>query len=711
LPKQLAFSFGQERPVPHPVVEEESALLRDVHGRLDASQPAAPPSEAALRAELEHLRAALREGAKVEDRAALLQQWDRQSALLQQLRTAERPADVDLASPYFAHLRLVEDGAQHDILLGKTTRMLPGLPIVDWRNAPISKVFYRYRQGEDYEEEIAGRTRTGVVTVRRAVTIRDRALRRVEAPEGVFQADPAVPDGWRRREVEPPRLAGGQGAALRAHEVVPGEHGRLGKGLEGFRRRIDKHLPDIAGLIDPEQFELITRPQSGFVVIRGTAGSGKTTVALHRIAYLAYEDRAIDSAETLVVVFSPALRDYVSHVLPALRVGRVQVRTYHEWAAEQCRRLFPRLPREVREVTPALVQRLKVHPALETALAEQVARVPGAATPEQVLDDWTSVLVDADRLADVFAREAPGAFTPDELGRAADWNRRRHEELLAWWSGEPEAHAEIDEADEALLLRAWQLRVGPLPGRGERTLRYRHIAVDEVQDLAPLEVRVLLDCLDERRSITLAGDTQQHIVDAGGFTSWSEFLARLGLEGTEVSTLRVSYRCTQEIAAFASGLLGDLREDEELPITVRSGPPVELFRFTDHGAAVAYLADALNELLVHEPLASVAVLTATRELSALYHRGLATSEVPRLRLVEHQNFTFAPGVEVTEIEQVKGLEFDYVVLVETSTTHFPDTAAARRRLHVGATRAVHQLWLTSVGTPAAAVRALAAAAS
>ena len=99
-----------------------------------------------------------------------------------------------------------------------------------------------------------------------------------------------------------------------------------------FSQRADKHLADIAGLIDPDQFELITRPSSGFLVIRGTAGSGKTTVALHRIAYLAYENAAIDSSETLVVVFSPALRDYVSHVLPALQVERVQVRTFEEWA-------------------------------------------------------------------------------------------------------------------------------------------------------------------------------------------------------------------------------------------------------------------------------------------------------------------------------------------------------------------------------------------
>ena len=358
------------------------------------------------------------------------------------------------------------------------------------------------------------------------------------------------------------------------------------------------------------------------------------------------------------------------------------------------------------DYTPAVVSRLKLHPALGVALAEQVGRVDGPPTADQVVDDWASVLCQRAFLEDVLAREAPGAFSPEQIARATAWNLERHEELLAWRGREAGAEAALDEEDEALLLRAWQLRVGPLSGAGGRPLRYRHVAVDEVQDFSPLEIQVLLGCLDERRSITLAGDTQQHIVEEGGFTSWTEFLAELGLEGTEMNTLRVSYRCSRQVAEFATGLLGDLGEEPTAPPTVRSGPPVELFRFTDHGACVAFLADALGELVAHEPLASVAILTPSRELSALYYRGLGAGEVPRLRQVEAQNFTFAPGVEVTEIEQAKGLEFDYVVLVEVSTTHFPDAPAARRRLHVGATRAVHQLWLTSVGTPAAAGRAL-----
>jgi DNA helicase-2/ATP-dependent DNA helicase PcrA len=690
--------------VTHPIVADELKLLEQVTALLQESPTPSGPSETPLMAELANLREMMRDGEKAEDHAALLEQWNRQSALLDQLRAARQAPQVDPNSPYFAHLRLREKGADRDILLGKATRLQRGVRIVDWRNAPISRIFYRYQQGEPYEEEIAGRMMTGEVVARRTVTIRDRRLQRVDAPEGIFYADEREPEGWYRAPVEVPRLAGGEGSALRAYEATEGTQRRLGTDLEGSRRRADKHLPDIAGLIDPAQFALITRPSTGFVVIRGTAGSGKTTVALHRIAYLAFSDPTIDSAETLVVVFSAALRDYVSHVLPALGVTHVQVRTFHDWAAEHTRRLFPKLPRQVREDTPALVQRLKLHPGLLVALERQVQRLQAQPNVAQVIDDWASVLSQAALLEEVFAQVAPDAFSTEELVRAAAWNRDRYDELCAWMEGDAEASAELDAEDDALLLRAWQLRIGPLPWRPNRTLRYRHIAIDEVQDFSPVEVQVLLGCLDHQQSITLAGDTQQHVMKDAGFTSWTRFFKDLGVEGTEVNTLEISYRCSREIADFAVGVLGNLREDDTPPLTTRSGPPVELFRFTDHGACVAFLADALKELCSAERLASVCVLTATRELSALYHRGLQNGEVPRLRRVENQDFTFAPGVEVTEIEQVKGLEFDYVILVEVSTANFPDTPAARRLLHVAATRAVHQLWMTSVGTPSPLVR-------
>ncbi len=690
-----------------PIVSQELALLARVRARLEQEPPAKTRSDRGLVRELERLRELLVAGGG-KDAVALRDQWHRQSALLEQLRSAPPEVGVNRDSPYFAHLRLREGGAERDLCLGRATFIREGVRIVDWRNAPISRIFYRYQQGEVYEEEIAGRFRAGVVTARRTVVIRNGVLERIEGPEGVFASEPETRGRWRRRVEPRARLAGGQASALRAHGVGEGLDRQLGTDRAGARRRADKHLPEITSLIDPHQFDLITRPSSGFLVIRGTAGSGKTTVALHRIAYLAYDDASLASARTLFVVFSRALRNYIGHVLPALGVAGVQILTYAEWASQQRRRHFPRLPTAQREHTPADVQRLKLHPVMSVAFETHIrgadgsgnanGSTQGASAAEQALDDWASVLTHPALLEESCGREATGEFSRAQIHRFVEWNRRRNEDLFEALDGDGGVEAELDPEDDTLLLHAWQLRVGPLRGRGSAPLRYRHVAVDEAQDFSPLEVQVLLRCLDERGSVTLAGDTNQHLVPHSGFTSWSEFLRRLGVLGTEIETLRVSYRSSREIVEFAAGVLGDLRDQDESPAS-RSGPSVELFRFTDRGACVAFLADALKEVMLAERLASVAVLTTSPALSDLYYGGLANSDLAPLRRVEDQDFTFTPGVEVTEIRQVKGLEFDYVVLVEVDSDRFPDSPEARRLLHVGATRAVHQLWLTVVGTP------------
>ncbi|MBW2541424.1 MAG: ATP-binding domain-containing protein [Deltaproteobacteria bacterium] len=688
------------------IVAEELELLLRVTSLLREIEDPLEPDEAPIVRELEGIREQLLSRSDNKDTAALTQQWNRQTALLAQLRSARGGARVDPNSPYFAHLRLLEDGRERDLCLGRATCIEGGLRIVDWRNAPISKIFYRYQQGEEYEEALGDRIHSGEVLARRTVNIREGVLERVESPEGVFVAPRAEGDAWVRIEREKPALAGGEASALRAREP---DEGAPQLGTPGYSGRADKHLPEITSLIDPEQFELITRPSTGYLAIRGTAGSGKTTVALHRIAYLAFNDPEVDSAKTLVTVFSPALRNYVGHVLPSLGLSNVEISTLHSWLIEQRQRHFPQLPRRTREDTPALVQRLKLHPVMEIALIEQVRRIRGPKSGNQALDDWASALTAETLLIDTCAKHAPGTFSSEEIRRFVEWNRRRNEELFARLEGDSESHPELDPEDDALLLRAWQLRVGPLRlGRG-RPLRYRHIAIDEVQDFSPLEVHILLGCLDRNQSITLAGDTQQHVIEHSGFTSWSEFLQGLGLPGTAVETLRVSYRSTQQILGFALTLLGDLLEDDEPPVATRSGPPVELFRFTDRGACVAFLGDALQKLSNREPLASVAILTPSATTSALYYEGLAKNDLLAVRRVENQDFSFAPGIEVTEVEQVKGLEFDYVILVDVDDVNYPDAATSRRLLHVGATRAVHQLWLTTVGTQSSLLGAVSPA--
>jgi DNA helicase-2/ATP-dependent DNA helicase PcrA len=119
---------------------------------------------------------------------------------------------------------------------------------------------------------------------------------------------------------------------------------------------------------------------------------------------------------------------------------------------------------------------------------------------------------------------------------------------------------------------------------------------------------------------------------------------------------------------------------------------------------VAFLSDVLRDLMTAEPLASVAVLTPNATAADVYHAGLERAELPRLRRIRDGEFPFKAGIEVTEVAQVKGLEFDYVVALDVDSSNYPDTPAARRLLHVAATRAVHQLWMMSVGTPSPLVQ-------
>ncbi len=680
-PAPAAFLIPAPAMPTHPIITEEETVLAAVRERL-ISQPApegASPDD--IIEEMQRIQQEIR-AAKTEDKGALEQQYALQGRILDQVRRGKQEARVDPENPYFAHLKVKAEGRVNDVFLGRCTRIGDGLRIVDWRHAPIARIFYCYQEGDDYTEAIGERDVEGVVQVRRTLSVMDGKLQRVAAPQGTFVRK--GPDEWAEITAVVPSLAIGVGARRAGGET------RLGTGAA---HRADKHLPDIAALIDPEQFELISRPDAGPVVIRGGAGSGKTTVALHRIAWLAFNAPArFAPHKMLVVVWGRALRDYVSKVLPGLGVEGVPVVTWSDWSRKLVARHFPQLPNHNNANTPGVVSRLKLHPGLH-ALLEQVVRGRKApSTGTGALDDWKHLLGDRSLL------EQLDGFTAEQMDEVMSWSKAQQSQIASMEDREKGAEPWLDEEDDAILLRAWQLRVGELRSKSG-AIKLSHLAVDEVQDFSPMEVAVLLGACDKNKCITLAGDTQQHISASGGTLSWSDLLASLGVKATALSSLKVSYRSTRTITTFARRLLGALAEDEAPPLTMREGDPVPVFDFPDHGACVDFLGRALRSLVRDEPNASIAVLTPTPTMAETYFNGFERMEVPDVRLIEDQTFTFTPGIDVVDVSQVKGLEFDYVILVDVSAAAYPNRDYPRRLLHVAATRAIHQLWVTHVGRP------------
>ncbi|CAM4358619.1 HelD family protein [Saccharibacillus endophyticus] len=210
--------------------------------------------------------------------------------------------------PYFGRMDFEEDGkaSAAPLYIGKTGldgRDPGSLPIViDWR-APVASLFYSFTGGEErveYEapEGIIG----GEVHLKRNIMVRKSELERVVDTYTRGGEEPAVSDEFLLY--------------------------RLGENK-------DNRLRDIVSTIQAEQDKIIRAEKNKALIIQGVAGSGKTTVALHRLAFLLYQYQEQVSAEKMII-FAPngMFLDYISGVLPELGVGDIQQRTFTDWAGK-----------------------------------------------------------------------------------------------------------------------------------------------------------------------------------------------------------------------------------------------------------------------------------------------------------------------------------------------------------------------------------------
>ena len=742
-----------------------------------------------------------------EDVPAVMAQMERLVLLHSQQDSHNTAFGFNLDTPYFAHIRLRENKRDRDLLIGNQNCFSTHLPcpIVDWKNAPISQIFYRYHEGDEYVEDIGEQELEGELVTRRMLLIENGILRRINWSGGILEdLSPELEKSnkWHLVSQKIPQLESGQDKTLDELQSPEKYKSSTGKttdlNFSGYR--VDKHLRQITALVDPQQFEVITHSESGIVLIQGGAGSGKTTVSLHRLAYLMSKKPQYFKPKTVLpIVFGPALANYMSKVLPALGVNGVRPRTYHKWVSGLRRRVLPELPVHYAENTPMEVIELKRHPLwlkyyqeeiqkhtakFRELFEEKLAKVEGlevllqawdalsesaliprllhlvrwskgdasiqdipqlsSARMEKQLDNvleqtfpelldspqlltsqiWNDCLVRKELLFETVERLVPGEFSEAQLSSVWTWAVRQYqkrresgvviesdrvsltEQVKGFGSKDLNFTDEktlLDEEDDTLLLLLYQLLMGPLIRKNGEPLIYTHLVLDEAQDFGSLEFQLLVSLTPEKRpSVTLAGDLDQRIMIGRKHETWEESLGHLTLpdgskpDVTALAPLKIGYRSTHEIMSVAKTIIGEHSVNTVWNST-RHGAPVDVFRFRERGALVAFLADTLKDLSIREPLASVAVLARTQETAQTLYEGLQRTDLSNLRFISDQEFSFTPGIDVTDITQTKGLEFDSVIIVDADASTYGPDIRSRQLLYVGVTRAAHQLWLLYSG--------------
>ncbi|UWE03261.1 HelD family protein [Laceyella sacchari] len=637
---------------------------------------------------------------------------------LKQLRIARN-------EPYFGRLDFAEDGKEEPtpLYIGKfgVQDDKENEPLViDWR-APVASLFYSFTGETDRAEYTSpDGVIEGTVYLKRNIAIRKQQIQRVV-------------DSYVR----------GEKSSGMVDEFL----------LYRLGEKKDNRLRDIVSTIQHEQDQIIRAERNLPLVIQGVPGSGKTTVALHRLAYLLYQYQEQLRAERFVI-FAPnrMFVDYISDVLPELGVGDVQQFTFADWAYDFFDDELP--PPEEKEWADEFMMggnvdqaelawfRYKGSLAFYDRVAASLTELEATFVPEKPFSPWEGKGLPAEEIRRWFAEEYrhyPLLKRKERVfARLKRWlemelkeirdidprgkirkqaNQRLRTYMKAWpqptpWSWYQHListkSSEFEVAPPAAFVqKVKRKQVGvtdlapllhihvALHGiSNEKT--FDHVVIDEAQDVSPYQLAVL-QRFCQSNSFTILGDLLQNIHVHKGITEWRELMDLFAKGTCRYVQLNKSYRSTMEIIQFANEIVRDYAKGVAVATPVyRSGDPVRMLSVSATERSVLLAQEV--QALIERGVGTVAVVTRTEAESERVAAELREQGV-EVHLITSTQAEYHGGISVIPIYLTKGMEFDAVILVEVDEGRYPVDELHAKLLFVGCTRALHHLVIMSSERP------------
>ena len=593
-----------------------------------------------------------------------------------------------LAIPYFGRIDFLEKKENSKVMptyIGIHTFYDPesrATLIHDWR-APVSSMFYDHELGEAGYRSPSGEIK-GVISLKRQYRIRGGKME--------FMIE----------------------SALTVHDDI------LQKELSS---NADDKMKNIVATIQREQNRIIRNEDIRTLIIQGVAGSGKTSIALHRIAYLLYTFRdSISSKDILIVSPNKVFSDYISNVLPELGEETVpetsmeqilsgvlehkyKYQTYfglvNELLEKPSSSLIDRIAYKASFGFISELDKFILHientyfKAADVKLTKYIT-IPAPFIEEQYLRfNRYPIRRRFDAMADYMLDmlKIQYAFTVTTAGRnllkkeirlmfAGNNDIQVYKDFFKWTNNPGMFKMRKGHTLEYSDLAPLAYLHLALEGSGNQPFRVKHLLIDEMQDYSPIQYKVIQKLFPCRK--TVLGDAGQSVNPYGSSTAET---IQKSLTASEIMKLCKSYRSTFEITDFAQ----KIHPNAELEPVARHGEKPQILQF---GSAVEELSGIMGLISTYRKSGykSLGIICKT-EQQAREMADVLKSYANDISFLSSQSSAFVQGIVITSAHMAKGLEFDEVIIPQTDERNYR-SEIDKSMLYVAVTRAMHRLTLT-----------------